>query len=438
MNTSILIQWTHRGLLASSLLLLSGCFADTQGNDAIPSPSASVSASASPPASGTPQATQPTEPPSSSGNPSAEESGKETAIPSPVTTEAVLLATGDIMVHSPQLPAYYDAAADSYDFTPWFRKVKPLLSQGDWVIGNLETPVAGADLKFSGYPRFNAPTELTKALVDAGFGIVSTANNHSLDRGFTGIQRTLNNVRDAGLIPVGTSVSNYDSLRRVIVDKNGIKLGFLSYTYGTNGIPIPEGKEYGINLISLPKIQEDIRELKEAGADSIVVSLHFGIEYQRMPNDEQKALARSVIEAGADIILGSHPHVIQPYETIEVDDPEADSGKRRGFVIYSLGNFISNQKDEWKDVGVILHLKLSKTVWPDGHSSTTWSDVETTPTWVNQRVANGLKRYTVLPLPQTLADAAGKEWTSAEYGKMRTYLNGISLHLKRLSSQSAG
>jgi Putative enzyme of poly-gamma-glutamate biosynthesis (capsule formation) len=338
------------------------------------------------------------------------------------------------MVHSPQLPSYYDASTDSYDFTPWFRKVKPILQQGDWVVANLETPVAGKDLKYSGYPRFNAPSELTNALVDAGFGIVSTANNHSLDRGYAGVQRSLQNIRASGLIPYGTSVSKYDSERLVIVEKNGIKLGFLSYTYGTNGIPIPKGKEYSVNLISLPKIQEDIRKLKAAGADAIAVSLHFGVEYQRMPNDEQKSLARSVIEAGADIILGSHPHVVQPYETIEVDDPEEEGGKRQGFVIYSMGNFISNQKEEWKDVGVILHLKLTKTVWPDGRSDTDWSDAETTPTWVNQRVSGGLKRYTILPLAQTLADSARKEWTSSEYGQMQRYLNGISLHLKRLSS----
>ncbi|THF81190.1 CapA family protein [Cohnella fermenti] len=355
-----------------------------------------------------------------------------------MTTEAELLAVGDIMVHSPQLPGYYDAVAKSYDFTPWFRMVKPILSQGDWVVANLETPIAGADLKYSGYPRFNAPNALADALVDAGFGLVSTANNHALDRGYAGVQRTLNNVRAVGLIPFGTSESLYDSQRLVIVEKNGIKLGFLSYTYGTNGIPIPEGKEYSVNLISLPKIQGDIAKLKAAGADAIAVSLHFGVEYQRMPNDEQKTLARSVIEAGADIILGSHPHVIQPYETIEVDDPEAEGGKREGFVIYSMGNFISNQKEEWKDVGVILHLKLTKTVWPDGRTDTVWSDVETTPTWVNQRVAGETKRYTIVPLEQALADKASKEWTSAEYAKMNSYLNAISLHLKRLSSPDAG
>lgn len=348
------------------------------------------------------------------------------------------MAVGDIMVHSPQLPAYYDPKTGRYDFSPWFRKVKPLLSEGDWVVGNLETPIAGADLKYSGYPRFNAPPELADALRGSGFQILSTANNHTLDRGYIGAARTLRNLRGAGLVPVGTALSRTDSQRLVIEERNGIKLGFLAYSYGTNGIPIPKDKPYVINLIDRKTIAADIAKLRRAGADAVVVSLHFGTEYQRMPNDSQRSLARDVIASGADLILGSHPHVVQPYETVEVPDAGAPGGSRRGFVIYSLGNFISGQKDDWKDVGVILKLTLSKTTAADGTSRTEWGDVEATPTWVHSRIVNKKKYFTVLPLPETVAQKNEPGLTEADYKKLTALLNGLNRHLRHLSAAPAG
>lgn len=353
----------------------------------------------------------------------------------PVHTEASLVAVGDIMAHSPQLPGYYDAKTGKYDFSPWFKQVAPILKQGDWVFGNLETPIAGSDLKYSGYPRFNAPTELAGTLKDAGFQILSTANNHTLDRGFIGLTRTLRNLRTAGLVPVGTNQSKTDAQRLVIEERNGIKLGFLAYTFSTNQIPMPKDHPYAVNMIDMPAISNDIARMRRAGADAVVVSLHFGIEYERMPSSSQRSIARKVIAAGADIVLGSHPHVVQPYETIEVPDPERPGGVRRGFVIYSLGNFISNQKDDWKDVGVILQLKLTKTLEPDGTSLTEWSDVRTTPTYVLTRMIGENKHYTVLPLPQSLANRGSKTWNEAEYAKMSELLDGIDKHLRSMSGQ---
>jgi len=347
------------------------------------------------------------------------------------------VAVGDIMSHAPQLPGYYDAATKRYDFTPWFRLVKPILKQGDWVVGNLETPLAGADLIYSGYPRFNAPNELADALKDAGFGILTTANNHTLDRGYAGLSRTLALLRKKGLVPVGTSVSKYDSQRLTIVEKNGIRLGFLAYTYGTNGIPIPKSHPYAVNLIDLPKITDDIRRLRTAGADAVVVSLHFGTEYQLMPNDSQKTIARSVIAAGADIVLGSHPHVVQPYETVEVPDPSAPDGVRRGFVIYSMGNFVSNQHGNWKDVGVIVSLKLTKTTAPDGSSRTVWSDVRTSPTWVRIGQQGKNNTYTIYPLAQTLAARDDPDLTAADYKRMAGYLQGVTERLQSLAPPQA-
>ncbi|MBN2984005.1 CapA family protein [Cohnella algarum] len=401
------------------------------------SPSASARPSASPTAAGASASASPgfaeTAPsaPSPSGTFGGEDGGTTGEPPppekAPAATEAKLVAVGDVMVHSPQLPAYYDASTDAYDFTPWFREVKPLLSSGDWTIANLETPLAGADLNYSGYPRFNAPEELADALVDAGVQIVSTANNHTLDRGFAGLMRTLQNVRQAGLIPVGTAESAWASRQPVIVERNGIRLGFLSYTYGTNGIPIPKDKPYAVNLISEEAIAEGIDKLRAEGADAIAVSLHFGNEYQRQPSDEQRSIARAAIEAGADIVLGSHPHVVQPYETIEVPDASRADGTRRGLIVYSMGNFISNQTGDWKDVGVIMEISLKKTKAPDGTAVTELNGVIATPTWVLIRKTGKqqLKTYTIVPLEQTLAAKSTKRWSAAEYARMEQLLTGI-------------
>ncbi|MCC3373291.1 CapA family protein [Cohnella sp. REN36] len=366
-----------------------------------------------------------TAPPAPSPLPTAVPAPSATPVAQPADSEALLVAVGDIMVHSPQLPGYYNAKTKKYDFRPWFKQVKPLLRQGDWVVGNLETPIAGADLKYTGYPRFNAPTELADALKDAGFQVLSTANNHTLDRGYPGLARTLGNLRKRGLVPVGTAVDETDAARIVIEERNGIKLGFLSYTYGTNGIPLPEDKPFAVNFIDREAIASDIRRTKEAGADAVAVSLHFGIEYQRTPNDAQRRIAREAIEAGADLVLGAHPHVVQPYETIEADDPAAPGGKRRGLVLYSMGNFISNQSGNWKNVGVIMQVKLSKHT-ENGVSSTTWSDVTATPTWVHIWGPDAKRHYTVIPMQQALVDRHDPNLTSQDYAAMAELLPGIN------------
>ena len=358
--------------------------------------------------------------------------------PQETVTYGTLMAVGDIMVHTPQLPAYYDAEADRYFFDAWFRHVAPIFSTGDWVVGNLETPLAGADLKYTGFPRFNAPPELAEALRSAGFDLVSTANNHALDRGFAGIQRTLHNVRQAGLIPFGTHETEEEAKLPVIVEKNGIRIGFLAYTYGTNGIPLPKDKPFAVNLIDLGQIGEDIRRLKQSGADLVSVSLHFGNEYQRLPSEEQIRTARAVVGLGADIILGSHPHVVQPYDIIEVPAEESATGEaRRGVVIYSLGNFISNQTGDWKDVGLIFSVKIRKTVRPDGASVTELEGVELQPTWVHIERKGGKRHYTILPLGPGEGDFGQDPALSADtQQRMRTMHEQIMAHLHTYQKQS--
>lgn len=318
--------------------------------------------------------------------------------PEPVFKDAVWIGVGDVMSHTPQLPGAYDAEHDTYDFTPFFEEVKPILAQGDWVMANMETPVAGKDFGYSGYPTFNAPIELAEALKGAGFNLLSTANNHSLDKGEKGLLRTLEHLKELGFTTVGTAASQEEADTPVITEQNGIRMGLLSYTYGTNGIPIPEGKPYLVSLIDEDKMKSDIRKLRDAGADVVTIALHFGNEYQTTPTEEQKRLARSLVAAGADIIAGSHPHVIQPYEVIETADLNGQT--KKALIIYSMGNFISNQRGDSKDYGVIFKVGVRKNVT---EGTTTLTDVEAIPTWVHRYQPDRYYRYRVLPVEETLA-----------------------------------
>jgi poly-gamma-glutamate synthesis protein (capsule biosynthesis protein) len=343
-------------------------------------------------------------------------------------TDAVWMAVGDIMMHMPQLPASYDKKRKRYNFNPFFEQVKPILEEGDWTLANLETPIAGKSLGYSGYPRFNAPSELAEALKYAGFNIITTANNHALDRGAEGIRLTMKNLLDQGFAVKGTARSKAEADKLTIVEHKGIRMGLLAYTYGTNGIALPKGKPYAVSIIEETAIIRDLGRLREAGADFITVALHFGTEYQTEPNDRQKALARKLIAAGADIIAGSHPHVVQPYETVETT--AGDGSPRRGLIIYSMGNFLSNQRGGMKDFGVIYKVRIHK----DKSGMTTIGDVEPIPTWVYRSGSTGSFRYTIVPLEQTVNSRPIKELTGTEYESLT---RNLEVMLQRITSMAA-
>jgi poly-gamma-glutamate capsule biosynthesis protein CapA/YwtB (metallophosphatase superfamily) len=343
------------------------------------------------------------------------------------TRDAVWMAVGDIMMHMPQLPGAYDNKSKTYNFNAYFDPVKPILTQGDWTLANLETPIAGQSLGLSGFPRFNAPVEVAASLKHAGFDIVTTANNHALDRGFEGVSKTLKALEKKGLAIKGTARSQAEADKLTIVERNGIRMGLLAFTYGTNGIPLPKDKPYAVSLIDEPRIIRDIGRLRDAGADFITVALHFGTEYQTVPSDAQKKLARKLIAAGADIIAGSHPHVVQPYETVEV--AETDGTVRRGLIIYSMGNFLSNQRGDTKDYGVIFKVRIRK---EKGVISI--SDVEPIPTWVHRYRKNGVNRYEIVPLEQTVRSRSIQELGEAGYKELS---RNLKLLTQRLASMSA-
>ena len=297
---------------------------------------------------------------------------------------------GDLMCHAPQFE-YARVGKDSFDFSPVYRNVKKYLESSDFTFGNLETVTAGKESSgYTGYPFFNTPTAYITALKDAGFDLLVTANNHSLDRSEKGILKTIDEINSRSLNYVGTYTSQRDRDSIRIFDVKGIKLAVLAYSYGTNGNPIPKGKNYLINLIVYDLIEKDVQSAKTNGAELVLVHFHFGEEYKREPVQFQRDVVNKTIELGADIIIGGHPHVLQPVNFYKTNNAKLDSG----FVAYSMGNFFSNQRDRYKDAGMILTINMKKDF---ANNKIEISEVKYLPTWVFKGNTSNGKEYLIMP-----------------------------------------
>jgi len=302
---------------------------------------------------------------------------------------ATLCFVGDLMCHSTQFN-YAKVGADTFDFTGVYKEVKQYLSSADLTVGNLETVIAGKNKGYSGYPYFNAPDDYVYALNDAGFDLLITANNHALDQGWEGVKRTIEVIDENKIHRTGTYLSQEDRDSLRIFQINSIKIAILAYSENTNGLPFPKGKDFVINLIDEEVIKRDITKAREKGVDIVLVHLHYGPEYNREPSDYQKQIVQKIIELGADIIIGGHPHVVQPVDFFKTNNTKLDSG----FVAYSMGNFISNQRWRYSDAGVILNLEISKNIMSD---SIYISEVRYLPTWVFRGQTERGREYIILP-----------------------------------------
>ena len=334
-------------LLLSLTLLLSGCAPAQQG-----------AASSAPP---------PSDPSASQSQPQPQPE------PEPEPTVAHLMVAGDVMSHMPITKDAYVAQTDTYDYSHMLQFAAQQLEQADYAVANLETTLAGGP-NYSGYPAFNSPDELAYNVKQAGFNLLSTANNHSRDKGMDGIFRTLDVLDQAGLAHVGTyrSQEERDANSGIYVaDVGGISVAFLSYTYGLNGFRLDSDKMYAVNIFNLDYyttlsnpnyelLQADMEAARALDTDLIAVMIHWGIEYKNAPNSYQTDMAEFLVSQGADLVLGGHPHVLQPYETVTATG--WDGQEREGFVCYSLGNFISNQYDPSPAVQTtaVLDLELKK------------------------------------------------------------------------------
>ncbi|APC47083.1 capsular biosynthesis protein [Virgibacillus halodenitrificans] len=303
--------------------------------------------------------------------------------------QITLSAVGDILIHD---RVYDDARVkDTFNFMPMLDRVDSYLKASSVTFANQETMVGGEEIGLSGYPRFNSPYQIGEALKKAGVDVVSLANNHTLDHGEEAIHNAINYWKEIDMMYTGAYESKADQEKLRIYETNeDISLAFLAYTYGTNGMTEPKNKDYLVNQIDEQQIATEIAEA-EKQADVVVLSLHFGDEYERLPNERQKDLVQFAADQGADIILGHHPHVLQPVEWVE------GKGGKRSFVIYSLGNFLSGQDEFYRRIGGVLTLTLTKEEKKGEEAKVKISNPQFLPTFVT---FTNESDYKVVPMYQ--------------------------------------
>lgn len=337
-----------------------------------------------------------------------------------VVSSATVVNTGDLLIHGPVLNGAYNSADGSYDFTDIFSQVKKYFGEADLAVANLEVTLGGEESgKYKGYPAFNTPDSLIDAAKDAGIGLLLTANNHCYDTGIFGVRRTIDVLENKGISHIGTRRADTESTY-FIKSVNGVKIGMTAYTYENTA---PEGrKSINGNIISTEanalinsfsydrldsfytEAEQMIKDMKDAGADAVVFYMHWGEEYQLTQNTWQKTIAQKLCNFGVDIIVGGHPHVVQPIDLLTSEDSQNTT-----VCIYSLGNAVSNQRKEninscptgHTEDGMLFYYTFDK--YSDG--TTVLSGVDIIPTWVNKYKGGGGYLYTIYPL-QSSADGS--------------------------------
>lgn len=312
-----------------------------------------------------------------------------------------IAAVGDILMWGNQIRSA-KTSDDGYSFDYMFKEVAPLLQDADLTIGNLETTFSGRERYYQrnnpviGGPAFNCPDELAETLKRSGFDVLTTANNHCLDRGIDGLKRTLDILDKVGLYHTGTFRSYEESIKKLIIEVKGIKIGILAFTYGTNGFELEEEEAWAVNYLD-EKILPQVYEMKKE-ADLTIVCMHAGIEFSSEESRSQKYWAKQFFEHGADIILGVHPHVLQPMRFEKVKD--IDGIVKDRFVVYSLGDFISDIC--WDDIrsitGMILNLEVTK----NNKGNTVITNAEYIPTWVLISEIENKTNFVLLPISKYL------------------------------------
>lgn len=360
----------------------------------------------------------------------------QVTVSAPIT--ATLAVCGDTMSHTPQTNDAYDSASDTYSYHHCFQFIQSWIEKADYAVANLETTLNGPP--YSGYPQFCAPDALAYNMKEAGFDLVTTANNHSMDKGFSGVCRTLDVLDEAGLAHVGSyrTQEELDQNKGVVLaDVGGIKVAFLGYSYGTNGIPIAAENDFCLNRFNTDynstcstldetKLKAELDYAKALQPDLIAVMIHWGIEYQTTENEYQDQVADFLIKNGADLILGSHSHVPQPMmtRTVTLDD----GSTREGFVCFSLGNFMSNQSPatvnvNYTDTTAILNLELTKDFET---GKTTVSQASYVPLLVLNKGAGAADQYVIMDVHASIdAYESGDPLVSQQvYQKLQYALTG--------------
>ena len=330
-----------------------------------------------------------------------------------IETSATVISIGDIMVHSPQLNGALNSSTGDYNFDCYFKEIAPYFATSDLNVGNLEVTFGGNESReFSGYPLFNTPDSLADSIKNAGFNLLLTSNNHCYDTGLAGLKRTAQVLKQKGIEFTGTKETDADPAY-VIKQVNNINIGIINYTYETkcltegrkylNGNPVNSEANGLINSFNYDKLDAFyseigayLKEMDTKGAEFKVVYIHWGNEYQTYSNTYQKSIAQKLCNMGVDMIIGSHPHVIQPIELVTSEDSQNTT-----VCLYSMGNAVSNQRQELMtscpsghtEDGMIFEFVLKKT-----KAGVTLESLDLTPTWVNKYLVSGKYNYTIYPI----------------------------------------
>ncbi len=402
----------HIACLLILCLSLSGCTAAIQAEPPVSTayPEASPADTLPPVTVATEPAAEPTQPPAQT----------VPATEPYVEAAASVGVTGDMLLHKPVINAA--ASAGTYDFRDMFSYVSEYYKSYDYMIANLETTLGGTEAgAYQGYPHFNCPDALVDGLLDAGVDLLLTANNHSYDTGYSGMMRTVRVLQEKGMNYLGTRQSEEEPFY-LVKEINGIKIGMVCYTYETD---CPYEGQKALNCIYLGKtaskmvnsfhygkldafcanLASVLMKMKEQGADFTMVFLHWGDEYSLSPNAQQNAMAQLLCQLGVDVIIGGHPHVIQPFEVL------TSATGHKTYCIYSVGNALSNQRTEtlssrnaqYTEDGMIFGVEFQK--WSDGRLCV--SDVHILPTWVSLRSSGGKNIYRIVPLDSALPSWSG-------------------------------
>ena len=326
---------------------------------------------------------------------------------------AELLFVGDAMQHQAQLDrAKQLGGGKSYDYSDCFTLIAPEVTRADYAVCNLEVPLGGGP-DYTGFPCFSAPDSYAQALKDAGFDMFLLANNHMLDRSDRACRRTITTLDSMRVDHVGTFHDAADREKKVpfIKDINGIKFGFLNYTYGTNGIEPKAGAV--VALIDRKKIAEEIRKTRAAGAEMVVVAMHWGVEYVLLPNSVQEKLAQFLIDEGVDMIIGGHPHVIQPLKMVR-----NEKENKNVLLVYSLGNFISNMKTADTTGGALVRARVER----DTTGKAVLKDADY-DIFYSAKPAGGTSNFKVIPswMPEEIPAGQQGRWDIFRRGALRIF-----------------
>ena len=307
-----------------------------------------------------------------------------------------ITALGDSLCHNTQYWDAYNKESGEYDFSYVYEDIQSYTKTSDITIGSLETTFAGEERGYSNYPTFNTPDSLATALKNIGVDIISLAGNHALDYGYTGLCRTIDVLDNAGISHLGTYKTVEDQEKILIQNVKGLNIAFINYTYGTNGIPVPSGKDFCVNLIDKNLIKKQIDQAKSQNVDIIIACMHWGTEYRTTANSEQEELANFLFENGVDIILGNHPHVLEPMEKRNITLP--DGTKKEVFVVYALGNFTADQRDEITRDSAILNLTITK----NSDNKISIDKVNYVPIYMYKNSNSSLHKFKILDIEKTI------------------------------------